>query len=145
MAIKKFNSEDGFSTGYEPIDVIDANGNVTANSLFVTTSADLGDIANILITGGSNGQSITTDGFGNLSFTTISGGSGNVAGSNGAIQYNANGVLGADSSLYFDPDIQVLYATLFSGDGSQLSNIAGANIVGDVPNANDASFSNVAT
>lgn len=46
--------------------------NTTTNTLsttnLVTTSANLGAIANVTITGGSNGQAILTDGAGNLSF-----------------------------------------------------------------------------
>jgi len=66
MAIVKFNSEDGFSVGYNPIDVIDANGNVIANVLNVTTGAALGSVGSITILGGSNGQALTTDGNSNL-------------------------------------------------------------------------------
>lgn len=72
MAIRKFNSQNGFSVGYSPVDVIDANANVSANGLTVTALSDLGDIGNITITGGSDGQFLTTDGNGNLSFSADS-------------------------------------------------------------------------
>jgi len=72
MAIRKFNSQNGFSVGYSPVDVIDANANVSANGLTVTALSDLGDIGNITITGGSDGQFLTTDGNGNLSFGSSS-------------------------------------------------------------------------
>lgn len=68
MAIRKFNSQNGFSVGYSPVDVIDANANVSANGLTVTALSDFGDIGNITITGGTDGQFLTTDGNGNLSF-----------------------------------------------------------------------------
>jgi len=68
MAIRKFNSQSGFSVGYSPVDVIDANANVSANGLTVTALSDLGAIGNITITGGANGQVIKTDGNGVLSF-----------------------------------------------------------------------------
>jgi hypothetical protein len=145
MAIVKFNSEEGFSVGYNPIDVIDANGNVVANVLNVTTSAALGSIGSITILGGSNGQAIVTDGLGNLSFDTIAGGGGTPQGPYGALQYNNFGNLGGDANLYYNPTLNILYAPVYSGDGALLSNIPGPNVVGVVPNANFASFADLAT
>jgi hypothetical protein len=83
MTIKKFNSVIGYAVGDETtIDVIDANANVTANGLsstgnvsFTGANVSLGAVANLHVTGGSNGQVLTTDGSGNLSFTTASGSS----------------------------------------------------------------------
>ena len=49
------------------------------SSLTVNGESNLGNIGNIHITGGSNGQVVTTDGFGNLTFTTVSSGSSNLA------------------------------------------------------------------
>ena len=80
MAIRPFNSVNGFQVGESPkIDVIYANGDVSAvnltssqtanlNSLMVQTTSDLGNISNVHILGGSPGQFLTTDGNGNLSF-----------------------------------------------------------------------------
>lgn len=50
-------------------------GNLTPNNLTVTTYANLGDVGNVVITGGSTGQLLTTDGSGNLSWSTVTGGS----------------------------------------------------------------------
>lgn len=72
MALKAFNSEGGFGLDSGNV-IIDSNGNVVANNLTVSGTSDLGQISNITITGGSNGQAIVTDGTGNLSFTSISG------------------------------------------------------------------------
>lgn len=72
MAIRPFNSIGGYSVGAGFIDVIDDVGNVTANNLTVTSLANLGPVGNITITGGSNGQVLTTDGSGNLNFSDIS-------------------------------------------------------------------------
>ena len=145
MAIVKFNSEDGFSVGYNPIDVIDANGNVIANVLNVTTGAALGSVGSITILGGSNGQALTTDGNGNLAFTTISPGGGTPQGPYGALQYNDFGNLNGDANLYYDPILGVLNSPVYSGDAALLSNIPGPLVVGVVPNANYAAFSNLAT
>ena len=83
MAVTPLNSVSGFSVGDTiVIDVIDDNGNVTANSLnstgnvaFSGASVGLGEISNLHITGGSYGQVLTTDGAGNLSFANQGGGS----------------------------------------------------------------------
>jgi hypothetical protein len=42
------------------------------SSLTVTGESNLGNVGNVKITGGSNGQVVTTDGSGNLTFTSIS-------------------------------------------------------------------------
>ena len=78
MTIKKFNSVIGYSVGdMSVIDVIDANANVTSNGLsstgnvsFTGANVSLGAVGNLHITGGSEGQVLTTDGSGNLNFTT---------------------------------------------------------------------------
>ena len=69
MSLRPFNSVSGISVGNN-YNVIDANGNVTSNSLTVASLANLGPIGNVTITGGSAGQAIVTDGNGNLSFST---------------------------------------------------------------------------
>ena len=71
MANKALNSIVGFSVGSPATTVIDLNGNVDANNLTVTNLTNLGAIGNLTITGGSNGQAITTDGSGNLIFATV--------------------------------------------------------------------------
>jgi hypothetical protein len=71
MALKPLNSVDGISVGTEEIDVIYANGDVSAANLVVSGESNLGPVGNVIITGGTTGQVITTDGSGNLSFTTI--------------------------------------------------------------------------
>lgn len=51
--------------------------NQTGNVEFTGANVSLGNVANLHITGGDNGQVLTTDGTGNLSFATASGGSSN--------------------------------------------------------------------
>jgi hypothetical protein len=74
MALKPLNALDGLSVSANSIQIIFANGHVAAASLAVTGTTNLGAVGNVTITGGSNGQVITTDGTGNLSFSTPSGG-----------------------------------------------------------------------
>lgn len=67
---KNFVVKNGITTG--PITLDAGTGNITGTNLSVTGLSDLGAIANVIITGGSNGQSIITDGNGNLSFASAS-------------------------------------------------------------------------
>jgi len=66
---------------------------------------NLGSVSNVHIGGGAIGYVLQTDGAGNLSWTPQTGGgggSGNPAGSNTAVQYNASGVFGASSSFTYN-------------------------------------------
>ena len=64
-------------------------GNTLTSNLTVNNKSILGNIPNITINGGSNGQFIKTDGTGNLSFATIPS-----SGSNTQLQFNSAGALG---------------------------------------------------
>jgi len=44
----------------------------TLSSLSVAGSVTLGEVGNVQLTGGTSGQVLSTDGTGNLSFTTVS-------------------------------------------------------------------------
>lgn len=144
MSLKKFNSEPGFSVGtYPAVDVIDGNANVIANNLSVAGTANLGDVANVVITGGSSGQFIGVDANGTLSFQNVILEPTHSNGPNLSVQYAYGNAFGGDENFTYDPNTGELTATGFIGDGSKLSNIAGANIVGVVANANYAAFANV--
>jgi hypothetical protein len=139
MALKKFNSQSGFSVGLEPtIEVVDSNGNVIANSLQVTNFANLGSISNVSILGGNPDQVVATDGYGTLFFKdaalTLPGGS------NQSIQFNNDGVFGGDANLTYNNTTGQLTATSFAGNGIGISYIAGANVFGEVANANYAHY-----
>lgn len=64
-------------------------GDLTTANLTVNTFSNLGNLPNITVGGGSNGQFIKTDGTGNLSFATIPAG-----GSNMQLQFNSANALG---------------------------------------------------
>jgi hypothetical protein len=53
-----------------------ANGTATIARLTITNSATLGPVGNLRISGGTNGQVLTTNGSNILSWTTVSGGNG---------------------------------------------------------------------
>jgi hypothetical protein len=104
MANELFRVDSGYGFG-------SSNGNITTTDTLTLTSntlnisaniANLGNVSNIVIGGGSNGQVLTTNGSGNLSWTTVSGGSGS---SNTIYQTmanvpNANVVITAYASNY---------------------------------------------
>ncbi len=71
MAIRPLNSIAGFSTGDPAITVIQANADITTINLTANGVSNLGNVGNVKITGGTTGQVISTDGNGNLSFTTV--------------------------------------------------------------------------
>jgi hypothetical protein len=66
---KNFVVKNGITTGNITLDA--GNGNITGTNLSVTGITELGAIANVFITGGSNGQAIITDGSGNLTFGNV--------------------------------------------------------------------------
>jgi hypothetical protein len=88
MALKPLNSVAGFSVGETPANIILANGDVTTNNITTTGKANLNAISNVIITGGTAGQVIQTDGAGNLSFTTIN--TAQLANGNSNVQVLAN-------------------------------------------------------
>ncbi len=68
-------------------------GNISAGNLTVSTSANLGAVGNITITGGTSGDVLTTDGSGVLSWAAQTGGGGGGTGvAVGSVQeFTANG------------------------------------------------------
>jgi len=74
MALRPFNSVAGITVGNDPqTAVILANGDITTTNITVSGVSNLGNIGNVIITGGSSGQLIQTDGLGNLTFADSSG------------------------------------------------------------------------
>lgn len=134
MPAAKLNSIAGFSVGETLTNVVDANANVSANNLSVSGTANLGNIANVKISGGNSGYVLTTDGSGNLTFEPTSGGS-IIAGSNTEVQFNANGNFGASNAFTFDSSTNslsvlgniTLTGTLSTGNVT-LANAAGISI-----------------
>jgi len=91
MSIKPLNSIAGYSVGEFPsTTIIDANGNVSTGNIAVTALANLGNVANVKVSGGSSGQVIQTDGAGNLSFVTIGTASLSNGNSNVSVLNNSN-------------------------------------------------------
>jgi len=87
----------GLPAGYANSDVAaylpTYTGNITANTanlsgnLNVTGKSNLGNVGNIIITGGTTGQFLSTDGAGNLSWATSTGGGGGSYGNTDVANY----------------------------------------------------------
>ncbi len=106
MAIKTLNTVGGLSVGWQSSSVILSNADVNPNNLTVTATATLGNIGNVRIFGGSDGQVLRTDGTGNLSW--ISGTAGSPGGSNTQIQFNDAGAFNGVSNFTYDKTTSLL-------------------------------------
>lgn len=114
---------------------VTANG-ITANTITALRRANLGNVANVTIFGGTNGQFLQTDGSGGLSWTTGGGGgNGSPGGTNTQVQYNNAGAFGGDAGFTYNDVTNTLTVGSIIGNGSGLSAIAGANVTGIVANA----------
>jgi hypothetical protein len=71
MALRPLNSIAGFSTGDPAIQIVQANGDITTINFTANGFSNLGPVSNVIITGGSDGQALITDGAGNLTFGTV--------------------------------------------------------------------------
>jgi len=88
------------------------SNSVSLNSVTVSGGANLGNVGNITITGGSSGYVLSTDGLGNLSWVAQSGGgNGNPGGSNTQVQFNDNGAFGGVANLTYNKVTDVLSVT----------------------------------
>ena len=106
---------------------------LTAKNLSVTTSANLGAIGNVTITGGTNGYVLQTDGAGDLSWTAQTGGGGgggNPGGANTQVQFNNAGAFGGDAGFIYDISTDKLTAIHIAGEAGNISNVTYANITG---------------
>ena len=137
------------------------------------------NLSNFYLPGGTNGQLLSTNGSGNLTWVTGNVSGGTPGGSNSQVQFNNNGNFAGNSAFTFDSTNSILTTTnfvsvnanitgalttpslavtgtsntrniiangnitanFFIGSGSQLSNISGANVSGNVPNATFATTS----
>ena len=125
-------------------------GNLNADGAFQANStANLGSVSNVKISGGTANYVLSTDGSGNLSWVAQSGGGGTPGGANTQIQFNDAGSFSGNANLTFDKTTSVLTvignvvatnadlgnlttSNYFTGNGSLLSAITGANVTGEV-------------
>ena len=92
---------------------------------------NLGNVSNVRISGGVNGYVLQTDGLGNLSWTTQTGGGGNglVAGSNTQIQFNNGGSFGGNAGFTFD---YITGAMAVPGTLSVNNTITGTRLISNI-------------
>ena len=84
------------------------SNSVSLNSVTVSGGANLGNVGNITITGGSSGYILSTNGSGNLSWVAQSSTPG---GSNTQVQFNDSGSLGGVANLTYNKVTDVLSVT----------------------------------
>jgi hypothetical protein len=99
---------------------------------YANGNLNLGSVANIKITGGTNGYVLQTDGTGNLDWAAAgAGGNGSPGGSNTQIQYNDAGTFGGNAGFTFNEvtgNVAIPGAITVTGNLSA----AGANIAGNL-------------
>lgn len=128
--------------------------NVTWNG----SKLSLGNVANVRITGGTNGYVLQTDGTGNLSWTAQTGngggGNGTPGGANTQIQYNDSGNFGGNAGFTFNevdgnvnmPTDLIVVGNIFgnvqtanySNFAGAAFNVTGSNVTGAVTYATTA-------
>jgi hypothetical protein len=94
MAKKPFISVDGITVGEANalVNVILANGDITTSNITVSNNANLGNVGNVIITGGSSGYVLSTNGSGNLNWVAQSSTSSNISNGNSNVSIStANG------------------------------------------------------
>ena len=124
--------------------ILRVDGNLTSNgNLIVTQLANLGNLANITITGGIAGYVIKTDGSGVLSWVAQP--DVQPGGADTQVQFKDGTSFGGDSKLTFSKTTGILTANVFSGNGAQLTNLNASNIVGTVATATSATTATTAT
>jgi hypothetical protein len=100
----QFVSEDTITVGATNNVEFQTNVRVTNNKTVDLENASnitLGNVGNLHITGGSSGQVLSTDGAGNLSWITASGGGGSPGGNTTEIQFNDSGSFAGSNELTF--------------------------------------------
>ena len=130
-------NDDGIFGGHPGLTFDEGNSRFTANNLVATSTANLGNVGNITITGGTANYVLVTNGSGNLSWANVAGGgAGNIAGgANTQVQYNDDGILGGHPGMTFDEGTTVLTANNFIATSSaKLGNVGNVTITGVTAN-----------
>ena len=133
MSFKYFNVKNGLTTGN--IALHSANANVQANyflgNISVTSSANLGAVGNVIITGGTGGYVLQTDGTGNLSWASQGSGSPSISNGNSNVNIpSANGNINFSSAG--NANVAVITGTGVNVAGTL--NITGQSNLGAVGN-----------
>jgi hypothetical protein len=112
---------------------------LTVSKIQVSNNANLGNVANVVILGGTNGYFLQTDGTGNLSWAPAGNGgntgNGVPGGANTQVQFNDAGSFGGDAGFTYNKTTDVL----------SVGNITSGNITADYIVANWDVTANVVT
>ena len=130
-------------------------GTIISNGISATGEVSLGSVANLTILGGQNGYFLKTDGNGNLSWYAAggNGGNGTPGGTNTAVQFNDDGVFGANAGFTFDKDTGILEAPIVNAVNSTVTNIINtatikattlANVTGNLRASGNVNFAGAA-
>jgi len=103
MAADPFNSKGGYTVGIPPINVIDANGNITAEN--ATFGGNVAINGNGIFTGNIYADTFNGTFNGNISGNLV------VPGSNTWVLFNDNGNAGSSGSFTFDSSAEVATIT----------------------------------
>ena len=127
-----------------------ASANFTWNNLtntlsatnLLTSSANLGNVSNVKILGGTNGYVLQTDGTGNLNWTAQTGGNGGgngtPGGSNTQVQFNDSGSFGGNVGFTFDKTSGNLTIP-----GTYIGTVANANVANYSTNVTGSNQPNI--
>ena len=111
---------------------ISSAGLASLTILNVSTIANLGAVSNLIITGGTGGQYLQTDGTGNLSWAAGGGGgNGSPGGANTQVQFNDAGAFGGNSAFTFNKTTGALAVT---GNGT-FGNVSATTFTGALTGA----------
>jgi len=162
----QFNNNGNF--GASANFTFNSSTNLLTVSKIFTTSANLGNIANLTITGGLNGYFLQTDGSGNLTWAaaTGNGGNGSPGGANTQVQFNDSGVFNGNAGFTynksnntlnignvaanyvtatFNANANIVYANFLYGDASNVTNVTSALTAQTVTNAAQPNITSVGT
>jgi hypothetical protein len=104
----QFN-DDGNFAGNASFTFNKAGGTLSVPAITVTDNSNLGNVANVVITGGTSGQYLRTDGTGALTWDTVTGTAANPAGANTQLQFNNGTGFGASVLLRFNSSNGALF------------------------------------
>lgn len=128
-------NQDGNLIGDSNLMFYQANTTFAANNLTALNSANLGNVGNLTITGGSAGYYLQTDGAGNLSWAAGGGGgNGSPGGANTYVQYNNAGSFSGSSAFVFNESNYTVTVTNFIALGtSNVGPVGNLTITGGSP------------
>ena len=114
---------------------------LTVTKLQVGSNANLGNVANVVILGGTNGYFLQTDGAGNLTWAPGgnggNGGNGNPGGSNTQVQFNDAGNFAGDAGFTYNKTTNILTVQEINvGNVTANYVVANLDVTANVVNAN---------